>query len=64
MITQTMCKYAEGVICLQTSECKDCPVYEGQIDKANIALDLCPVCGADRQVWREMFRTEHICFAK
>jgi len=63
MVVKTKCKFAEGVICEREGTCAGCPVFDKALDQVNLDLDICPVCGADRKVWRELFGTEYICFA-
>jgi hypothetical protein len=61
---KTKCKLADGIMCEREGECGGCEVFNKATDDIAQALDLCPVCGADREVWREVFKEEHICFAR
>ena len=62
-ITLVMCKFAEGVVCERNGVCAGCVVWDKVLDQVSLDLDICPVCGADRKVWREKFGREHICSA-
>lgn len=65
MPTKTKCSFADNVICERekVKECFDCPVWNMITDKVSQDLDICPVYGADRRVWFEMFGKEHVCCA-
>ena len=56
----TWCLYKENLFC-QEGDCRGCQVFYDAVGKANEELGLCPVCGADTKVWKELFGEEHYC---
>ena len=61
MVTKTMrgqCLFDEERYC-DNRDCRGCQTCLDAIGKAN--EELCPVCGADIKVWREVFGEDHYC---
>lgn len=55
------CKFSENVTCKREGLCPGCVVWDYVNSQVETILDICPVCGADREVWREVFGEEHNC---
>jgi len=54
----TFCPFDEKRFC-QEGECQGCQVYLDAVAKANDGL--CPVCGAEKELWAELFGEVHHC---
>lgn len=52
-----VCPLNENKVC--AGDCHGCPEFDFAIRKAS--ANLCPVCGADVDVWQEMFGEVHYC---
>jgi hypothetical protein len=51
------CPFDDKELCLRTvdSTCAGCQIWKETAD------EFCPMCGADLQVWKEVFGEEHQC---
>lgn len=63
MVMIVKCNFTDGVICDHEGPCASCIVWDKVLDQTRLDLDICPVCGADREEYRRKFGNEHVCYA-
>jgi len=55
----TFCLFSDESLFCQEGDCKNCHIFIHAIETAS--GNLCPLCGADVDVWQEVFGEEHKC---